>query len=116
MADRPTHLPGYPMLPNNFSMNMLAQQQAQLAHQQQQQNPAGAPRSIPGVNDAERTRMWQQIEAQRQRQMGAGDQFASQSNTQVCRRCILLFFFVAVAVVAGSTWPAPDPWRMRSPT
>ncbi|EJD06618.1 uncharacterized protein FOMMEDRAFT_138512 [Fomitiporia mediterranea MF3/22] len=87
MADRPNHLPGYPVPPNNF-MNLAQQQQHPMAYQQPQA-PLNQAQQIPGVGP-EHQRMWQQIQNSHRAQMGGADgagqqQFSNQQMAELLR-------------------------------
>ena len=86
MADRPPHLPNYPM-PPGFPMNLAAmqqqkQQQAQPPHTMHAQTPlpahlqaqtGAAAQAIPGgMPNTDSQRMWQQIQETHRQQMGGG--------------------------------------------
>lgn len=88
MADRPNQFNGYPMIPNNFNMNLLQQQQQQQQQmqqlvQQQQQNALNQARGMPGMSNSENQQMWQQLQLQHRSQMGGMDGMGNQGMAQV---------------------------------
>ncbi len=123
MADRPNQFNGYPMIPNNFSMNLLQQQQQQQQMQQlvqqQQQNALNQARGIPGMSNSENQQMWQQLQLQHRSQMGGMDSMGNQEWPRYVRcspsSCIIYSAFLCAFAVHWRSLGTPDPWRSANP-
>ena len=119
MADRPPHLPNYPM-PPGFPMNLAAmqqqkQQQAQPPHTMHAQTPlpahlqaqtGAAAQAIPGgMPNTDSQRMWQQIQETHRQQMGGGEGMAQQQITPQVR---FIESVVALRCARRRIWRRPS--------